>query len=564
MPFAKVRDKTVTFSCEIRGAASATLRPYPEFFLTNTEDGVYVRYKDYSGFGTITGTGDWQKISCTFTCSQAYFSSYARSGVDIVDVDTCWFGVTLYRRNTNYDVSYMIRRPKIEIGDKATEWTPAEEDMYGDQPAWNLLKATRLLGRWSKTSSVCSVTEDTPTNSIYVNDGSANYIIGEGSKILRPYSDVRNKTVTVSFKVKGKTNQTNESAVLCQWTLYENNLTETKYHNKKLRFKLTTNWQKIVWTETLTDGVFVEGSGSPTFNDCICRLLIGTLGAQASVCTNTAPFYIKEIKAEIGSAASDWSPSSDDGNVETTTELYYLSSSTTVPAAPTAHVTQSADVSEQWTTTMPTWSNDHNHYFTCIETLHVDGSYSWTTPVGNAAYDSIGETGDQVEGLGPTLAQIAADAQAAADEAGGAYQAIQQLSQQVGQLSQEYVDQLIQYLTEQIQSQDSATQIAALQAAFDSWRNGVLFQSFSVEDDGVHIRFKKDNNRGEIHMDGANIRFLVNDVERSLINADGFNFDYGIITTALQIGKANDGTSTNGQWTWTKAQSGHFRLVYKG
>ena len=113
----------------------------------------------------------------------------------------------------------------------------------------------------------------------------------------------------------------------------------------------------------------------------------------------------------------------------------------------------------------------------------------------------------------------------------------------------------------------SADTIKALQQQLDNLNNNGIFSKFTIESDGVHIGYKSADATqpgGEIVIDGSTIWFKIGENSKAYINAAGFNFDYGILTTALTIGNQNDGTDTNGEWTWMKSQSGHFRLVYKG
>lgn len=109
--------------------------------------------------------------------------------------------------------------------------------------------------------------------------------------------------------------------------------------------------------------------------------------------------------------------------------------------------------------------------------------------------------------------------------------------------------------------------IDGLQAQLDNLTSNGIFSKFTIESDGVHIGYKSQDASqpgGEIVIDGSTIWFKIGENSKAYINAAGFNFDYGILTTALTIGHENDGTETDGEWTWMKSQSGHFRLVYKG
>lgn len=59
------------------------------------------------------------------------------------------------------------------------------------------------------------------------------------------------------------------------------------------------------------------------------------------------------------------------------TELYYLSSSATTPAAPTSEVTEKGKVLNAWTQTCPDFVNGYT-YFTCSQILRSDGVFTWS------------------------------------------------------------------------------------------------------------------------------------------------------------------------------------------
>ena len=104
-------------------------------------------------------------------------------------------------------------------------------------------------------------------------------------------------------------------------------------------------------------------------------------------------------------------------------------------------------------------------------------------------------------------------------------------------------------------------QIAAVLYALKN-TSDTLFNQFYVDGSGVHITFTSisSGSAGEILLDGANIIFKIDGEEKAFINAQGFNFYMGILTKALQVGSELD---TGGSWTWTKSDSGHFRLVHR-
>lgn len=70
--------------------------------------------------------------------------------------------------------------------------------------------------------------------------------------------------------------------------------------------------------------------------------------------------------------------STANGSLKTTVTLYYRSTSSSVPAAPTAKVTRATDVSNNWTLLMPTPLRDATFY-TCDQYTSSGGTTSWST-----------------------------------------------------------------------------------------------------------------------------------------------------------------------------------------
>lgn len=463
----------------------------------------------------------------------------------------------------NYEVVYNDKGQSA--ANIISQTDPCIIGAYGQQGenfVYNLLKGTTVMTRWSKTTAYCSVVEDTPCNSIYVNNGSANWSIGEGSRLLRPYSQIRNQTITLSFKVKGATSQTADTNFYYEFDLLDANNSRTKYRAKPVQFRLTTGWQRISVTENITDSYFSSGSGSPAYATCICRLLLGTFAT--GVCSNSAPFYIKEIKMEIGDTPTDWTPNETDNDIESVTELYYLSASTTVPAAPTSAVSVDADVTEQWTKQAPTWQKATPYYYTCSEVCHKDGRRTWSAPVANSGYSGAAEAADSAQGT-------ADDALAQVGDLGADVEGLQgdvdDLQTQV-----EDIDTTLTSITApgtgtlaQLQTDISSTsqQLDSLSANFEAFSNSALFSNFYVDSAGVHTVFTNPQTQqnGEILNNGASIQFIVDGSVQAEMSSAGFRFIFGIISQALQVGEDTD--TVGGTWTWVKAESGHFRLVYK-
>ena len=127
-----VRNKTITLSAEVKATSGSVISVMmdPYVSTTVTEDRAKFRnvYLTPTGGGTSVATttadGTWQKVYATVDITDAFFSS----GSATVDFATCYFGARCARVNTNH-VSYQLRHVQIELGNKATDWTPAPEDV---------------------------------------------------------------------------------------------------------------------------------------------------------------------------------------------------------------------------------------------------------------------------------------------------------------------------------------------------------------------------------------------------------------------------------------------------
>ena len=504
--------------------------------------------------GTITGqpTGMTTTISDNGTTSAKFTVSVTTSMV--TKNGTLTIPVTVDGKSFNLTFTYSLA-------------------LAGKNFNWNLWRSTQHYDNWVNSNDLVTFEADSPTDDIVISDGSLLWATGEQRMWAHPYSEIRNQTVTLSFWVKGNAIASEQSYFIIDIDLYNeisSSMSRVKYRNQPLYFTLTNEWQLVTWVQEITDSYFTSGTGTPNFNSCYYRLVL--TNNVSSPCTNTAPYKVRELKLEVGSTATAWAPRAEESvgiGISSIRELYYCSASSTVPNAPT-DVSQvaSTQVYEQWTSEVPVWTEQYQYYYTCSEIHYDDNSISWSTPVGNSAYNQANQVANdasdaanEAQNTADLAMDTAGQAQEAANAASGAVTELNgQVSDLNGQLSS--LESLMAAL--EASAADYQNSLMALNAKFTALQNDVVFQSFYVVEDGVHISFEKDNDKGEIIMDGANIRFYINGSERSLINAEGFNFDYGIITTALQIGKSGDGTDTNATWTWTKAQSGNFRLVYKG
>jgi len=316
----------------------------------------------------------------------------------------------------------------------------------------------------------------------------------------------------------------------------------------------TADYATYIMTETLSFGIRVmasyEATGSNTRLDLSAVAPRGVAG-EAGV----GVYYIKEI--------------------------YYCSASNIAPASPTSASdihTGGGDVYEQWSDTIPTWTETYQYYFVCNETQYTDGTTEWSDAIFQSALTQANKTASDAD-------QKADGAQTSAD---AAIEGAQTANGKVDELSGEVFD-LNNYITVQIipritaiddpnngdlvklaaDINETAALMDEVKTDFYNFTNGALFQQFYVDDAGVHTTFQRETSEGsgvydtgEILNDGQSIKFIINGDLQAQINSKGFIFRFGILTTALQIG--NDTDEVGGTWTWIKAESGHFRLVYKG
>ena len=301
----------------------------------------------------------------------------------------------------------------------------------------------------------------------------------------------------------------------------------------------------------------------------------GSMSTQSGVVTIPVILEYNTANAKTFNMKFTYSLALVGVGVDSIIELYYLSASSTVPSKPTVEVTTNTDVTEQWTKQVPTWAESTPYYYTCSEIHYDDGSIEWTDPVGNSALTQANQAASEAEDTAGSAAATADNAAATAEKAEGAANEAKDAVDELGDAVDELGDRVdanendISDLKSNMNMLPNGMTLEDFYKNFLELQTGAVFSAFKVIDDGVHIMFRRDKvgggyDEGEIWMDGANIKFFINGDLRSVINAEGFNFDYGILTTALQIGKTGDGTSTNSTWTWVKSQSGHFRLVYKG
>lgn len=173
----------------------------------------------------------------------------------------------------------------------------------------NLISGSKSMETYSKSGNVTLAADD---EGIAVATFAATTALSWNSVQTRepiPLSVVRGKQVTLSFFVRtddweALNQQTdrglNIGFALCPATA----TTRIKYmSNGMYARQLSTEWEKITWTATLTDDFFAYGTG--TIEDDT-RLYIQIYNYSLY------SMQVKKVKLEFGNVATDWTPSPDD------------------------------------------------------------------------------------------------------------------------------------------------------------------------------------------------------------------------------------------------------------
>lgn len=124
--FSMVRGKEVTLSMYVRSDkyeqinSDNTKGLVVSFSLCTADSNERTMYANYN-LRKIALSSEWQKIKLTVTLSDDFFAS----GTGTID-DTTKFYLQIYDYST---YSIQVKKIKLEIGNKSTDWTPAPEDV---------------------------------------------------------------------------------------------------------------------------------------------------------------------------------------------------------------------------------------------------------------------------------------------------------------------------------------------------------------------------------------------------------------------------------------------------
>lgn len=283
-----------------------------------------------SGVGTKQNIGDgWIKSYYTFIiptgCTKIRI--WLRSGED-------W---------KLYTHSYYVKHPKLELGNKATDWTPAPEDTEAEISALSIRVTnaeTSIIKNNEAIQLRATKTEvATAVNNIQV--GGRNLIIGSSTatvnskwfnngwfggfsnldssnRIYKLYnqsgwhvaryildSSYAGKTVTLSFKAKIVANETTATYYPLR---YSNEPGANPYISGKFEYGPPDNPDPDTWYDT--SATFVLNRDAQVGIGAACDP-----EGQGLIST----WLIKDLKLELGNKATDWTPAPEDLETRVTT-----------------------------------------------------------------------------------------------------------------------------------------------------------------------------------------------------------------------------------------------------
>lgn len=95
------------------------------------------------------------------------------------------------------------------------------------------------------------------------------------------------------------------------------------------------------------------------------------------------------ITGVYGDTGNDGGKGDTGTGISEVVPLYYVSSSSTVPSAPTSNVTRTSTAKGVWTRGIPELTDTYKYMYTCDQVKYTDGTYKWTTPVLNNAVTDL-------------------------------------------------------------------------------------------------------------------------------------------------------------------------------
>jgi hypothetical protein len=334
---------------------------------------ITISYKFKKTDGTLVNIGIPWSATSSATCKSVYYdgvsktllSNFNFSIADDTNEHTVSYTLSLSKAATVYiqlnravttAVTAEIWDIKVEKGNKATDWTPAPEDVQAEIDGIeiggrNLIKATSLESNEKWTTNTCSaVLSD---NKVTI-ENAGEFQLGV---LTTPYCGV----------IKAGTKLT----LSCY--IYENTIKA----NRRIYYAKTPSWRARNIPEGFT-GLWVDTFEAP---DDITVLVIDYDMRNRT----EGKIVCGPCKLEIGTRATDWTPAPEDIEAAAVAEEQYIyiskASGTTSVSGTTTWITENGDKQNTWTTKRPTYNTSYPVLFVAKQKKVVSGTVTCTTPV---------------------------------------------------------------------------------------------------------------------------------------------------------------------------------------
>ena len=131
IPYSSFRNKDVVFSMKTKAASGATYG----YILTldlyaYKETGTGSRIGTYSRTDKFTGTGNWESYVEPWTMTDNKWRNVTGSP----DFENCYVNLVLFNKydDNSCTSAFQVKELKLEVGNVATDWSPAPEDLQSD------------------------------------------------------------------------------------------------------------------------------------------------------------------------------------------------------------------------------------------------------------------------------------------------------------------------------------------------------------------------------------------------------------------------------------------------
>ncbi|WP_407450077.1 hypothetical protein [Fibrobacter sp.] len=407
-----------------------------------------------------------------------------------------------------------VSHPKLEKGNKATDWTPAPEDVNGkidnatgiateakdkidnlEVGGTNLFRDTKLMGTkiWRLASSrVKDIGREGVDEDGFMVIKAEESTGDNYNPTCRPYTDyqplykdLRGKQITFSLEVDTTATYINiEHRIMNTEDVYK------KYFIRYIPLSGQAGWQRVSETLTLTDDLFDTGDGEMADDD---TFVIITKPHQTPV------YRVRKIKMELGNKATDWSPAPEDvdDGINNATEIATNANATANNN--TVRLNDAAlkiDAINAMLSTLVTGQNG--------ETLMTQTDNGWTFNIADMQ-NLLGRLSTSVDGLNTNMT----DASSRLDN----------LDQNIADLG-EYTDYI----------------------------------KFGIDNGKPCIILGEADSSFKVVITNTNIRFMEGSVTPASISNQALNIETAIVNGELQ----------QGGFAWVCRSNGHYSLLWKG